>query len=274
MNDAINADNFDPDKAITTIKRFITGQLLRSAMDGYVIGLSGGIDSAVVAALAVSAVGHEKVYALLMPYKTSTESSVVDALDIARKLNIEYKQIDISPMIDAYFDNPDDSIKVRIGNKMARERMSILFDFAHKLNRLVLGTSNRTEIALGYTTIFGDQACSINPIGELYKTEIRQIAKKLDIPDTIINKPPSADLWIGQTDEAEIGVTFSKLDSILKELIDNNNTSLGKLTKDGYSSADISRVVSLMNRTAYKRQSPPIAPIGRATIPENIHLGE
>ncbi len=234
---------FDADKALTTLKRFLTGKLLRSGLDGYVIGLSGGIDSALSATLAVEAVGKEKLFAILMPYKSSSESSIVDAMELVHKLGIEHKQVDISPMIDAYFPEITDKNRLRAGNKMARERMSILFDYAHKMNRLVLGTGNRTEISLGYTTLFGDSACSLNPLGQLYKSEVRQLSKILGIPDSIINKPPSADLWAGQTDEEEIGVTYAQVDHLLIQMIDNNITSLKELQELGSSHTDISRVV-------------------------------
>ncbi|NOY88975.1 MAG: NAD+ synthase [FCB group bacterium] len=266
------AKRFDPDKAIDTIKRFITGKMLSSGSDGYIVGLSGGIDSSLSATLAVEAVGKEKVLGVLMPYKTSSESSVTDAMDLVRKLGINHKVIDISPMIDAYFDKIDNSNRIRVGNKMARERMSILFDVAHERDRLVLGTGNRTEICLGYTTWYGDAACSINPIGELYKTEVRQLAKILGVPHSIINKTPTADLWAGQTDEGEIGVTYNLIDSLLKLIVDDKITSMAELEKEGFQTTDISRIVSLLNKNSFKRRMPEIAPLGRENVPDNIQL--
>lgn len=265
---------FDPEKAITTLKRFLTGQLLRSGLDGYVVGLSGGIDSALSATLAVEAVGKEKVFGVLMPYKSSSESSITDSLELVNKLGIEHKKVDISPMIDAYFSTIEESMRIRAGNKMARERMSILFDIAHEKGRLVLGTGNRTEICLGYTTWYGDAACSVNPLGQLYKTEVRQLSKLLGVPASIINKPPSADLWVGQTDESEIGVTYSQIDNLLKQMVDQNITSMSALEESGLQTADISRVVSLLNRNSFKRKLPEIAPLGRVDVPENIQLEE
>lgn len=263
---------YDADTAIVTIKRFITGKLLGSGLNGYVIGLSGGIDSALSAALAVAAVGREKVLGILMPYKTSSESSVADAMELVNKLGIEHRRIDISPMIDAYYGVIDETTHLRAGNKMARERMSILFDIAHETGRLVLGTGNRTEICLGYTTWYGDSACSINPLGELYKTEVRQIAKILGIPESIIAKPPTADLWAGQTDEGEIGVTYNKIDQLLKRLIDDRVRSIALLETEGFERTDISRVISFLNRNAFKRRLPDVAPIGRVPVPDNIQL--
>lgn len=263
---------FDADMTVTTIKRFITGQLLASGLDGFVVGLSGGIDSALAATLAVEAVGKEKVYGALLPYSSSSESSVIDAMELVNKLGIAFQETPIAPMIDAYFETIDESNRLRAGNKMARERMSILFDLSHKMNRLVLGTGNRTEICLGYTTLFGDAACSLNPIGELYKTEVRQLSKQLGVPDSIINKPPSADLWAGQTDEDEIGVSYARIDQLLQLLVDQGICSMKALEEKGFDATDISRVVSLLNRNSFKRHLPPIAPLERVAIPYNIQL--
>jgi len=245
---------------------------MSSGLSGYVVGLSGGIDSAVVAFLAAKAVGADNLMGLLMPFRTSSDASVKDALNIAEKLGIEYKKIDISPMIDAYFPKIEGGIKIRAGNKMARERMSILFDLAHQMNRLVLGTGNRTEICLGYTTLFGDSACSVNPLGELYKTEVRAIAKFLGIPGSIIEKPPSADLWEGQTDEDEIGLKYEVIDKLLSRIVDDGCLSMAELEGEGFLATDVSRVISLMNRNAFKRQLPPIAPMNKKEIPIHIAL--
>lgn len=267
-------EKFDPDKIIITIKRFLTNMMLRSGNDGYVIGLSGGIDSSLSATLAVEAVGADKVYGIMMPYKSSSDTSVTDATELANKLNIKYELIDISPMIDIYYEKIDNSNRLRAGNKMARERMSILFDKAHELNRLVLGTGNRTEICLGYTTWYGDSACSVNPLGELYKSEVRQLSSIIGVPESIIDKPPSADLWVGQTDEDEIGVRYDRIDELLKDIIDNKVYSISELEKKGNNRGDISRVVSLINSNYFKRHLPEIAPLNRPPIPVNIQLEE
>lgn len=264
--------HFDSEKAAQTIRRFLTGKLNQSGLTGYVVGLSGGIDSAVATGLAVAAVGKEKVFGIMMPYRTSSSSSVEHATHYAQQLGIETLTIDISPMIDAYFGTIDESARLRAGNKMARERMSILFDHAHRLNRLVLGTGNRTEIALGYTTWYGDSACSLNPIGELYKTEVRAIAKLIGVPPAIIAKAPTADLWEGQTDEGEIGVTYDRIDQMLHMIVDRGVTSMTELEKAGFNQADISRIVSLVNRNAFKRCLPDIAPLGRTPIPAHLQL--
>lgn len=241
-------------------------------MDGFVIGLSGGIDSGLAAALAVRAVGASKVYGLSMPYKSSSTGSVEHASLLADKLGIELRQIAITPMVEAYYSIVSESDRVRLGNKMARERMSILFDFAHRLNRLVLGTGNRTEACLGYTTLYGDSACSVNPIGQLYKSEVRQLARELGVPDLIIDKAPSADLWVDQTDEGEIGVTYEEIDRMLRRIVDDGERSLGKLLGEGFRQEDIERVMGMLNKSAFKRNLPPVAPLGKKDIPDRIAL--
>jgi NAD+ synthase len=267
-------DNFSPERAITTIKRFINGKMLQSGLNGYVMGLSGGIDSAVAASLAVEAVGKERLLAVLMPYRSSSPGSISDAQAVAKKLGIDHRQVDITPMIDAYFPEISDRNRIRAGNKMARERMSILFDIAHEMDRLVLGTGNRTEICLGYTTWYGDSACSINPIGELYKTEVRVLAAELGVPRSILDKVPTADLWEDQSDEGEIGVTYETIDALLKRIVEGSIRSMSTLEKEGFSATDMSRVVSLMNRYSFKRRLPDIAPLGRLPIPDEIQFQE
>ena len=266
------ANTFDAQQTITSIKRFLTGYLNRSALGGFVIGLSGGIDSALSAALAVEAVGPERVLGVLMPFRTSSAASREDAAKVVALLGIQSRVVDISPMVDAYFPQIDDSNRLRAGNKMARERMAVLFDIAHETGRLVLGTGNRTEIALGYTTLFGDSACSVNPVGELYKTEVRLLARRLNLPESVLTKPPSADLWVDQTDEGEIGVTYEEIDAILTKVLDEGVRSMSAIEATGLSAISISRVVSLMNRNAFKRTPPPLAPLGRSSIPTQVQL--
>lgn len=258
---------------IDTCCRFIADELSKSALDGYVLGLSGGIDSSLSAALAAKAVGPDKLMGVMMPYKTSAHHSLADAQAVAKQLKIDSRTVEISPMIHAYYSEITPQMRIRAGNKMARERMSVLFDVAHELNRMVLGTGNRTEICLGYTTLYGDSACSVNPIGELYKTEVRQLARKLGLPAQIITKPPSADLWADQTDEGEIGVTYDEIDSILTRMVDDGVTSKGQLLAEGFSEASIDRVVERLNRNAFKRALPPIASLGRKAVPGYIELG-
>jgi NAD+ synthase len=264
--------DFDPKKAITFIKAFLADYLAASGLNGYVVGLSGGIDSTLSASLAVAAVGPGKVLAVLMPYRTSSADSRNDALDLVRRLGIEHREIDISPMIDAYFGGMTEPLRARAGNKMARERMAVLFDIAHETRRLVLGTGNRTEFCLGYTTLFGDSACSLNPIGELYKTEVRQLAHLMRVPEAIIAKTPTADLWADQTDEGEIGVMYDEIDIILRRIVDDGERSIAALTREGLNREKIERVVQWLNRNAFKRVPPPVAAFGRKPVPGHIHL--
>jgi NAD+ synthase len=175
-------------------------------------------------------------------------------------------------MIDVYYNTINESNRMRAGNKMARERMSILFDKAFEMNRMVLGTGNRTEIALGYTTWYGDAACSIDPIGQLYKGEVREVAKLAGVPDSTINKPPSADLWIGQTDEDEIGINYSKIDKLLKLIIDEKIISKKELTEQDFDISEIELVINLLNKNSFKRNLPGVADIKRVDIPDKIRL--
>ena len=262
----------DIEQTVNSIKKFLVDKLDQSGLTGYVVGISGGIDSALSAKLAVEAVGREKVMGLILPYRTSSESSVKDALNLVDRFGIEYREIDISPMIDAYFPRIDVTNRLRAGNKMARERMAILFDIARELDRLVLGTGNRTEICLGYTTWYGDSACSVNPVGELYKTEVRMIAGFLGIPDYIVKKIPTADLWSGQTDEGEIGVTYDNIDRLLRRLIDDGVLSRSELKSEGFIVAEIDRVVSMLNKNSFKRRLPDVASLGRKAIPAQLNL--
>ncbi|MFQ5498493.1 MAG: NAD+ synthase [Candidatus Zixiibacteriota bacterium] len=263
---------FDIERAVLSAETFLRDCLAQSHMAGYVVGLSGGIDSALSTTLASRAVGQTKVLGVLMPYRTSSENSITDATELAGQLGIEYRTVDISPMIDAYYSEITDKTALRAGNKMARERMSILFDIAHEANRLVLGTGNRTEICLGYTTWYGDAACSVNPIGQLYKTEVRTLSRNLGVPQSIIDKPPSADLWVGQTDEGEIGITYETIDRLLRRLIDDGITSRTSLKSEGFATSDIDTVVSLLNKNSFKRALPQVASLGRAEIPQTIEL--
>jgi len=249
-------------------------ELRDRGLSGYVVGISGGLDSAVSASLAVASVGCDAVLGVLMPYKTSSETSVSDAMALVHRLGLGHRYVDISPMIDSYFSTIDETNRLRAGNKMARERMAVLFDIAYETNRLVLGTGNRTELCLGYTTWYGDAACSINPIGQLYKTEVRQVAEILGVPPSIIAKVPTADLWRGQTDEKEIGVSYEETDRLLSRIVEKGVTSMSALEAEGFKAKDIRRIVSLMNRNAFKRRLPDVAPLGKCSIPDTVILDE
>lgn len=227
-----------------------------------VLGLSGGIDSALVAYLLRDALGKENILAIMMPYKTSNPDSLNHAKLVVEDLKINSKTIEITDMIDAYFKNEKEASSLRMGNKMARERMSILFDYSSKENALVVGTSNKTEIYLGYSTQFGDSACALNPIGDLYKTNIWDLSRYLKIPNELIEKKPSADLWEGQTDEQEMGLTYKEADQVLYRMLEENKT-IEEILSEGFNRDLVDNIVRRMNRSEYKRRMPLIAKIKR-----------
>jgi NAD+ synthase len=223
-----------------------------------VFGLSGGIDSAVTAFLTAKAMGKENVCALLLPHETSNKQHVDDALKIVRLLNISHQLLDISPMANAFISREPSMNFLRKGNIMARCRMIILYDSSAKNNALVIGTSNKTEILLGYGTIYGDVACGINPLGDLYKTQIRELAQHLGVPQNIINKIPTADLWQGQTDEGELGFTYSSVDVLLYYWVDKKKT-LRELQQLGFEHSFIQTVKEKIKRNKFKSRMPRIA---------------
>jgi NAD+ synthase len=247
------------------LTRFIREELAKFHYKKGIIGLSGGLDSSVCASLAVGALGAKNVVVLIMPYKDTYSKDVQDAADIANRLKLEPRVIDIAPMVDAYFTNHPTDSRIMIGNKMARERMSILYDYSERERALVLGTSNKTELLIGYGTIHGDMACAINPLGDLYKTQIRQLARHLKIPDKILRKKPTAGLWAGQTDEGEIGLSYTKIDKILYELVDLRK-SKKELISEGFHRQDVEKIIQLVKKSEFKRHLPPIPKISLRTV--------
>jgi NAD+ synthase len=230
-----------------------------------IVGLSGGLDSSVCAALAAGALGPRQVLGIILPYKDASGKDVKDAEAVAEKLGIRTRLIDISPMVDAYFSRYPTKDLVRIGNKMARERMSILYDQSACERALILGTSNKTELLIGYGTIHGDMACAINPLGDLYKTQVRALAAHLRLPPRIIKKVPTAGLWPGQTDEEEIGLTYAEIDKILYELVDERKAG-DEVIASGFNRAAVRKVESLIIGSEFKRKMPPIAKISSRTV--------
>ena len=250
---------------------FIRDFVAQNGFTRAVIGLSGGVDSSLSAALGAKALGPENVLGVIMPYKNSDPQSEKDALTVAEKLGLKTERVDISPMIDTFFADKTVS-SVRRGNKMARERMSVLFDIAARDHALVLGTSNKTEICLGYSTWYGDSACSLNPLGGLYKRNVRRMAEYLGVPANIIAKDPSADLWPGQTDEGELGLTYDMADRILDMIVEQGVRSLEKILETGADAAAIEKVVDRMNRFLYKRSLPATELLGGNPIPDKVIL--
>ncbi|ALF25654.1 NAD+ synthase [Fusobacterium nucleatum] len=241
---------------------FLRENFKKAGFSKAVLGLSGGIDSALVAYLLRDALGKENVLAIMMPYKSSNPDSLNHAKLVVEDLKINSKTIEITDMIDAYFKNEKEATSLRMGNKMARERMSILFDYSSKENALVVGTSNKTEIYLGYSTQFGDAACALNPIGDLYKTNIWDLSRYLKIPNELIEKKPSADLWEGQTDEQEMGLTYKEADQVMYRLLEENRT-VEEVLAEGFNKDLVDNIVRRMNRSEYKRRMPLIAKIKR-----------
>lgn len=243
---------------------FLRVETSKAGLKRAVLGLSGGIDSAAVAALAAEALGPEHVLAVHTPYSTSSGESLADARDVADRLGIELRVIPITAQVDAYRQTAGDLHQVRLGNKMARERKSIEFDLAWP-DGAVLGTSNKTELLLGYGTWFGDMACSLNPVGDLYKTQLRELAVLLGIPERIVRKPPSAELWPGQTDEAELGFMYEQADLALYHMVDRRLRP-EDLVAAGFDAAFVKRIREMVRKSHYKRVMPLIAKVSLRTV--------
>jgi NAD+ synthase len=244
---------------------FIRNEVRKVGFERVVLGLSGGVDSSLVATLAAEALGARNVLALIMPYKTSDQRSRTDALQVINQLGIEHLEVDISPQIDGYFQHFPDADQKRRGNKMARERMTILYDQSWAWRALVIGTSNKTELLLGYGTIYGDMASAINPIGDLYKTQVWQLADAVGVPTAIVQKAPSADLWTGQSDETELGFQYRMIDQLLYYLVDQRY-SVEELKRVEFDPAFIDNIIRRVRDNQYKRRLPVIAKLSSRTI--------
>lgn len=244
---------------------FIRDELGKVGFKRAVVALSGGIDSALVCVLAARALGPKNVLTVMMPYRASNPSSRADAEALVSMLGVDSTVVEITPMVDPYFEaRPDISAKRR-GNVMARTRMIVVYDHSETFGGLVIGTSNKSELLLGYGTLFGDLASAVNPIGDLYKTQVRQLSAALGVPRPILEKPPSADLWEGQSDEQELGISYDELDKILYLLFDERFTP-DEMIEDGLSPERIRRVHEMVRKNQFKRRPPIIAKISERTI--------
>jgi NAD+ synthase len=257
----------DTDVARRIIREFITGQLEQTGFSKLVLALSGGVDSALVAYLAVEAVGANDLMCVMLPYRTSSSESLADAHAVIGQLGCSSRTIDITPIVDGYLEqsiNGEEVSPLRRGNLAARARMMVIYDQSAAWNALVIGTGNKTEALLGYTTQFGDNAFAFDPIGDLYKSQVRQLSEEMGVPQQILFKPPSADLWQGQTDEQEIGLRYEDLDRLLYWMVDRRYTR-EQLTEIGFDSKQIERVQTLIAKTEFKRQTPPVAKLTTRT---------
>ncbi len=244
---------------------FIRNEVKKIGMERVVVGLSGGVDSSLSALLAAEALEPSNVLAVLMPYKSSSPESRAHAELVVQKSRINSVVVDITPQIDAYFERAPEADQKRRGNKMARERMTILYDHSARWNALVIGTSNKTELLLGYGTLYGDMASAINPLGDLYKTQVWALAEYVGVPEVIIRKRPSADLWEGQTDEEELGFSYPEVDGLLYLMVDERY-SRAELLVSGFSERFVDEITRRIMSSQFKRRLPVIAKVSHRTI--------
>jgi NAD+ synthase len=253
------------DLAHTILVRFLRDAIFKVGFQRAVINLSGGIDSALSAYLTAEAIGPENVLALRLPYKTSSPDSLDDAQAVIDALGIGSETLDITPMVDPLLERFSEASPVRKGNIMARIRMVVLYDQSAAFKGLAIGTSNKTETLLGYTTIYGDNAAAVQPIADLYKTQVRQLARALAIPGHVIEKPPSADLWIGQTDEDELGFTYELADQLLYLLV-NERYTVDEVVAEGFDHTLVERIWRQVRMNHYKRTMPNVAKLSTRSI--------
>jgi NAD+ synthase len=258
----------EPAQAIEVIVGFIRSQMAQTGFSRLVVGLSGGVDSATVAFLAARAIGPDDLLTVRMPFRTSSEASETDALRVVDALGCRSERVDITPMVEpmlALISGDDEAaLNVRRGNVMARQRMIVLYDRSAAFDALVIGTSNKTEALLGYGTLHGDMAAALAPIGDLYKSQLRAVAGALGVPREILDKPPSADLWPGQTDEGELGRSYDALDRTLFALVDRRWT-VDRCVAAGLDRSLVEWVARRVAQMEFKRQQPPVAKLSLRT---------
>jgi NAD+ synthase len=244
---------------------FLRDEVRKVGLERVVVGLSGGVDSSLSAFLAAEALGCENVLGVCMPYRTSSLDSLADAAAVIDALGIPSLTVDITRQVDAYFQLFPDADNRRRGNKMARERMTVLYDQSARWHALVLGTSNKTELLLGYGTLHGDMASAVNPLGDLYKTQVWALAEAVGVPQAVVSKQPSADLFQGQTDEADLGFAYREVDRLLYLMVDERYSS-AELEAAGFAEDFIRRVSELVRNSQFKRRLPIIAKVSHRTI--------
>ena len=248
----------DTDAVRRILIKFIQEEMRKAGYQRGVVNLSGGLDSALACTLAAEALGPQNVLAIRLPYRSSSPDSLEHAQLVIEALGVQSITLPITEMVEPLFARFPEMSPVRRGNIMARARMIVLYDQSEAFHGLPVGTGNKTEILLGYTTIYGDSACALNPLGDLYKTQVRQLARAVGVPEPILHKPPSADLWDGQTDEGELGFTYAEVDQLLYLLVDRNATPAA-CVQAGFAENFVTAVVERMRRNQFKRMLPPIA---------------
>lgn len=257
--------SLNPELVRKILTGFIRSEITRVGFSRAVVNLSGGLDSAVSCVLAVEALGAENVLALRLPYKSSSQDSLEHAQLLIDRVGCQSATIPITEMVDPLIAFDPEMSAIRKGNVMARARMIVAYDQSEAFRGLVVGSGNKTESLLGYTTLYGDSACALNPIGDLYKTQVRQLARAIDVPEPIIAKPPSADLWAGQTDEGELGFTYGEVDKLLFLLVDQRYRP-EECVEAGFDEAFVRKVVERIRRNQFKRVLPPIAKLSSRTV--------
>jgi NAD+ synthase len=255
----------DPELVREVLVRFIRDEIGKFGMRRAVIGLSGGLDSSLTCFLAAEALGPENVLAVRMPYRTSSLDSLLHAHLVIEQLGIPSETVEITPMVEPLFERFPDMDARRRGNVMARMRMIVLYDLSAAWGGMVVGTSNKTEILLGYFTLYGDGAHALAPLGDLYKRQVRQLARAVGVPEEIIQKPPTADLWLGQTDEGELGVTYEEADQILYLLVEERMTP-EQVSALGFDAGTVRRLWRMVRDTQFKRRTPIIAKLTSRTV--------
>ena len=262
------------DTALTArvLEGFIRDEIHKAGFKRCVVAVSGGIDSALTCTLCARALGPEQVRAVLMPYRTSDPASRADAELLTDRLGVDIRLADISDAVDGCLRTVRGEMSdLRRGNVMARTRMIVLYDQSEEFGGLVVGTSNKTELLLGYGTLFGDMASAINPLGDLYKRQVRQLAEAVDVPDVILTKAPSADLWAGQSDEGELGFSYEAADEILYLLIDEWYEP-GDVVAAGFPEELVRRITDMVRRSQFKRRPPVIAKVSDRTIDRDFRF--